>query len=149
MLNTATGKMTRAKILPPFDNRTSQKNLLRRRATNCHRLFFDSSFLAWSRRRERWIVFLSTSSQLPVQFSRWCLAKNSLASSPFCHRSVLKKMNETYAQIRVLSAGRKILSKINKKPQFTSHVKTQVLEWTWQNKCRYVRNVHREQFVAR
>lgn len=43
----------------------------------------------------------------------------------------------------------KISLKINTKPQFTSHVKTQVLEWTWQNKCRYVRNVHYEQFFAR
>ena len=58
---------TKEKILPPFDNRTSQKNLRRKRATNPDRLFFDSLFLARSRRWARSFAFSLASSQLPAQ----------------------------------------------------------------------------------
>ena len=58
-LQTLTGKMTRAKIVPLFDYRTSQRHLRRTMLTNCGREFFESLFPGRSRQLRHWLFQFS------------------------------------------------------------------------------------------
>ena len=58
-LQTLTGKMTRAKIVPLFDYRTSQRHLRRTMLTNGGREFFESLFPGRSRQLRHWLFQFS------------------------------------------------------------------------------------------